>query len=191
MRVLPTKYRLFWREEEDFPALNAALFVLLFLFAALLSFGAFSALVCARIIADALRLHEMRDWKWRDCFRASVRLSLPDLTLLAIVGSLGAYLHGAAWGGGGVRAQITVVRAIAWLVPAFCLLWRQLRILLSSSRRLHAAQRRRHVFSSAEHGYLRIVAACAVVLLAAPSILGIPAGAVGTFFWTQLSFWRR
>lgn len=124
--------RHFAHEHDDIPAFHAAYLVLAVLTAALFSLGAFALLVCAHMVLDFVKYREKHEFTWRSTFEGMVRESIVDITLLLVGLVFAVYLHhtvGVTSLAGLMRAELTVIRTVAMMVPKLKILHHFLKIV--------------------------------------------------------------
>ena len=131
-----TKYiapvRRFAHVHDDLPAFHAGYLVLTLLVALLLNMGAFALLIVAHMSLDLVKYREHHKFSWKRTLEGVVRESLVDISLLAIGVLFSVYLHhtvGLVSLSGLLRAELTLVREAAILVPKIKILHHFLKII--------------------------------------------------------------
>ena len=124
--------RHFAHVHDDLPAFHAGYLVLTLLVASLLNLGVFALLIVAHMSLDFVKYREHHGFTWKRTLEGMVRESLVDIALLAIALVFAVYLHhtvGLASLSGLLRAEMTVVRSAAMLVPKVKILHNFLKII--------------------------------------------------------------
>ncbi|MDA1208478.1 MAG: hypothetical protein O2904_00405 [bacterium] len=125
--------RRFAHFHDDMPAFHAGYLVLTFLVASLFNLGAFALLIAAHMALDFVKYREHHNYSLHDTFEGMIRESLIDITLLFVAIVFSVYLHhsvvGVASLSGLVRAEVTLVRAAALLVPKMKILHHFLKVV--------------------------------------------------------------
>lgn len=124
--------RQFAHVHDDLPAFHAGYLVLTLLVAALLNLGAFALLILAHMSLDFVKYREHHQFTVRQTWEGVLRESLVDIALLAVGVVFSVYLHhtvGLASVSGLLRAEMTVVRAIAIFVPKVKILHHFLKVV--------------------------------------------------------------
>jgi hypothetical protein len=125
-------FKAFAHQHDDLPAFHAAFLVLAFLTAGLLNLGAFGLLVIAHMTLDVVKYRERHNFSWKQTVEGVVRESLVDVTLLIVGLVFSVYLHhgvGVASVSGLMRAEISILRMLALLVPKLKILHHFLKIV--------------------------------------------------------------
>lgn len=124
--------RHFAHEHDDMPAFHAAYLVLAVLSAMIFNLGAFALIVVAHMGLDVFKYREKHAFTWRQTIEGVVRESLLDITLVLVGLVFSVYLHhtvGVTSIAGIMRAEITVIRVAALLVPKIKILHHFLKIM--------------------------------------------------------------
>jgi hypothetical protein len=133
MNTALTSFRHFAHEHDDLVAFHAAYLVLAFLSAGFFNLGAFGLLVIAHMALDWFKYREKHGMTRRQTMEGIVRESLVDVTLLMVGLVFSLYLHhsvgGVASVSGLMRAEITIIRMAALLVPKLKILHHFLKII--------------------------------------------------------------
>jgi len=132
MQTLFTKIRFFAHEHDDMPAFHAAYLILAFLTAGLLNLGAFGLLILAHMTLDYVKYRERHGFDLRGTWDGMIRESLVDVTLLAVGLVFSVYLHhsvGVASVAGLMRAELSIIRMVALLVPKLKILHHFLKVI--------------------------------------------------------------
>ena len=125
--------RRFAHYHDDMPAFHAGYLVLTFLVAAMFNLGAFALLIAIHMTLDFVKYREHHHYSLHDTFEGMIRESLIDITLLFVAVVFSVYLHHSVVGiaslSGLVRAEVTLVRAAALLVPKLKILHHFLKMI--------------------------------------------------------------
>ncbi|PIQ76569.1 hypothetical protein COU78_02575 [Candidatus Peregrinibacteria bacterium CG10_big_fil_rev_8_21_14_0_10_49_24] len=124
--------RHFAHVHDDLPAFHAGYLVLTILVAALFNLGAFALLIVAHMTLDFVKYREHHHFTLRRTWEGIVRESLVDVALLTVGVVFSVYLHhtvGLASISGLLRAEMSVVRAAAILVPKVKILHHFLKVV--------------------------------------------------------------
>lgn len=138
--------RLFAHRHDELPAFHAAYLVITVLCAALLSLGAFAALIIAHMALDYVKYRDYHRFTFRKTIEGMVRESLFDVALLSIGLTFTVYFHHAmavASISGLLRSELTMVRALGTVIPKFLILNDSLKVWI-------------HVRNYLEHPHPRI-----------------------------------
>ena len=122
----------FAHNHDDLPAFHAGYLVLTLLMAAMFNLGAFGILVITHIALDIVKYRDCYGFCWKITIKAAVRESLVDITLLMVGLVFSVYLHhnvGIASVSGIMRAEISIIRVVALLIPKVKILHHFLKIV--------------------------------------------------------------
>ena len=172
-----TSVRHFAHVHDDLPAFHAGYLVLTLLVASLLNLGAFGLLIIAHMSLDLVKYREHHHFTWRRTFEGMMRESLVDIALLSIGAVFSVYLHhtvGLASVSGLLRAELSVVRAAAMLVPKLKILHNMLKIVSHLHHYLDQAHPRiSKGWSQIDRFCFFTIAASVFLIVAAPALMGV------------------
>lgn len=132
MKNVTASLRHFAHVHDDLPAFHAGYLVLTLLVASLFNLGAFALLIVAHMTLDVVKYREHHQFSVLQTWEGVVRESLVDIALLSVGVVFSVYLHhtvGLASISGLLRAEMTVVRAVAILVPKVKILHHFLKVI--------------------------------------------------------------
>lgn len=163
---------------DDLPAFRAGYLVLTILVAAMFNLGTFGMLILAHASLDIVKYREHHGFNWRRTFEGVWRENLFDAALLSVGYFFAVYFHhtvGIAGVSGLVRADITIIRGIGTLIPKVEIFHDFLHVL----GRLWEYFRFPHArlglpLLTGERLLVFLLAASCILLVIAPSVLGIP-----------------
>lgn len=168
--------RHFAHVHDDLPAFHAGYLVLTLLVASLLNMGAFALLIVAHMTLDFVKYREHHGFTWRRTMEGMVRESLVDIALLSIGLVFAVYLHhtvGLASLSGLLRAEMTVVRAAAMLVPKVKILHDFLKIISHIRHYMDRVHPRfKKGWSRLDHFFFATVYVSVFLILMAPVLMG-------------------
>jgi len=124
--------RRFAHEHDDLVAFHAGYLVLAFLSAGFFNLGAFGMLVIGHMALDWVKYRERHGYSYRATIEGIVHENLVDVTLLLVGVVFSVYLHhsvGVASLSGLMRAEISIIRAAALLVPKLKILHHFLKVV--------------------------------------------------------------
>jgi len=186
--------RRFAHEHDDLPAFHAGYLVLTVLVAALFNLGAFGLLILAHVSLDIVKYREVHQYDWRRTAEGIFHENIVDVLLLAIGFVFAVYFHGTAGVAGVsgvIRADETIVRAFGTLIPKVEIFQDFLKVLLHFTSYLR--------FTHVQMGYgwtqgeklcLFFLAACILLILAAPYVLGLNAADFNGIIAREVIPWR-
>lgn len=184
----------FAHQHDDLPAFHAAFLVLAFLTAGLLNLGAFGLLVLAHMSLDVVKYRERHNFTWRQTAEGVVRESLVDVTLLAVGLVFSVYLHhgvGVASVAGLMRAEISILRMIALLVPKLKILHHFLKIVAHLHHYLDQVHpRHRTEWSGLDFLCFYFLGLSAFLLIFAAPLMHIEWSLVGEIMAEELIPWH-
>jgi len=123
----------FAHHHDELPAFHAGYLILVLLFAALFSMGAFGVLILAHMSLDVVKYREVHGYTWRGVVAGTFHESLIDLALLTVGFTFAVYLHHSVVGiaslSGFMRAEVTVIRSLGMLIPKLKILHHFLKVV--------------------------------------------------------------
>ncbi|MEN9561287.1 MAG: hypothetical protein RIQ56_560 [Candidatus Parcubacteria bacterium] len=191
---LSAKLRSFAHAHDDLPAFHAGYLVLTFLFAAFLNIGAFGVLVLLHMSLDIVKYHDLHGLSWTQTLRGTLRESLLDVALLLVALVFAIYLHHATVivaVSGLVRAEATILLALGTIIPKVEVMHHLLWIassIVSHMGYIKPATQVEWTVGELIHITLSLTALVLIVL--APTILGMSAHAFGEVLVKQLVPWQ-
>ncbi|PIR53772.1 hypothetical protein COU75_04305 [Candidatus Peregrinibacteria bacterium CG10_big_fil_rev_8_21_14_0_10_42_8] len=133
MNTAVASFRHFAHEHDDLVAFHAGYLVLAFLSASFFNLGAFGLLVFTHMVLDWVKYREKHRFGHRQAVEGIVRENLVDVTLLLVGVVFSLYLHhsvgGVASVSGLMRAEISIIRMAALLVPKLKILHHFLKMI--------------------------------------------------------------
>lgn len=189
-----TSIRTFAHEHDDLPAFHAAYLVLAFLSAGLFNLGAFGLLVIAHMSLDIVKYRERHAYSWRDTLDGVMRESLVDITLLSVGLVFSVYLHhtvGVASVAGLMRAELSVLRTLAVLLPKLKILHHFLKVVAHLHHYLEQVHpRHRKEYSTLDYLCFYFIGLAVFLLIFAAPIMHVEWETVGTVLADELIPWR-
>ena len=186
--------RHFAHEHDDLPAFHAAFLVLAFVTAGLFNLGAFGLLVLAHMALDVVKYRERHQFSWKQTVEGVVRESLLDVTLLCVGLVFSVYLHhgvGVASVAGLMRAELTVVRMLATLVPKLKILHHFLKIVAHLHHYMEQVHpKHRKGWSGLDFLCFYFIGLSAFLVLFAAPLMQIEWSLVGEILAEELIPWR-
>ena len=132
MSTVPSGFRAFAYVHDDLPVFHAVFLVLTFLAAIMFNLGTFGLLVAIHMCLDVVKYREHFGFTWIQTIEGVIRESLVDVALLMVGLVFAVYLHhsvGIASLSGLLRAEVSIVRTLAMLVPKLKILHHFLKIV--------------------------------------------------------------
>lgn len=189
-----TTLRSFAHAHDDLPAFHAAFLVLAFLTAGLFNLGAFGLLVLAHMSLDIVKYRERHEYSWKETAEGVVRESLVDVTLLSVGLVFSVYLHhgvGVASVAGLMRAELSVLRMLAMLVPKLKVLHHFLKIVAHLHHYLEQVHpRHRTEWSGLDFLCFYFLGLCAFLILFAAPLMHVEWSLIGEILADELIPWR-
>lgn len=186
--------RTFAHEHDDLPAFHATYLVLAFLTAGLFNLGAFGLLILAHMTLDYVKYRERHQFSFKGTWEGMVRESLVDITLLAVGLVFSVYLHhsvGVASIAGLMRAELSIIRFVALLVPKLKILHHFLKVMAHLHHYLEQVHpRHQKRFSGLDFLCLYFLGASAFLLLFAAPLMHVEWSLVGEILADELIPWR-
>lgn len=186
--------RVFAHEHDDMPAFHAAYLVLAFLSAAMFNLGAFGLLIVAHMTLDIVKYRERHAFSWKGTFDGVLRESLVDITLLCVGLVFSVYLHhtvGVASIAGLMRAEISVLRSIALLLPKLKILHHFLKIMSHLHHYLDQVHaRHQKELSGLDYLCLYFISVSVFLLVFAAPLMHVEWPTVGAVLADELIPWR-
>jgi hypothetical protein len=192
--TLPLPVRTFVHEHDDLPAFHAAYLLLTLLAAALLSAGVFAALMLAHMMFDLFKYRQKEKLSWAATVRATLRESLPDITLLALCLTFAVYLHHSiqliAGLSGLLHSEVSVMRALGIWLPKFGMGRRLIDVLFHGHPQFLGHGKHRSPFTLLEWTCAGGLGFFVFLLLVAPALILMPIGKEIEIVTDHLSVWR-
>lgn len=187
--------RNFAHRHDELPAFHAAYLVITFLSAALLSLGAFVALILAHMALDYVKYRDMHRFTIRKTLEGMIRESLFDIALLCIGLTFTVYFHhtmAIATVSGLLRSEMTLIRALGTVLPKFLILNDSLKVWVHVRDYLeHPHPRIGNAWTLTERlAVMTIITAIAALLLAAP-LMGTGFQSVARILGEEMTGWVR
>ena len=186
--------RHFAHEHDELPAFHAAYLILAFLTAGLFNLGAFGLLIGAHMALDLFKYREKHQFSWKGTFEGMVRESLMDVTLLAVGMVFSVYLHhsvGVSSVAGLMRAEVSIIRFVALLVPKIKILHHILKIMAHIHHYMEEVHpRHRRHWSGLDYLCFYFLGLCAFLLLFAAPLMNVEWSLIGSILGDELIPWR-
>ncbi|MAE68794.1 MAG: hypothetical protein QF793_01920 [Candidatus Peribacteraceae bacterium] len=194
MNSLVASVRAFAHQHDDLPAFHAAFLILAFITAGLFNLGAFGLLIVAHMSLDIVKYRERHQYSWKDTFDGVVRESLVDVTLLSVGLVFSVYLHhgvGVASVAGLMRAELSVLRMLALLVPKLKILHHFLKVVAHLHHYLEQVHpRHRKGWSGLDHLCFYFLGLSVFLLIFAAPLMHVEWSLVGEILAEELIPWR-
>lgn len=187
--------RVFAHRHDELPAFHAAYLVIAVLCAALLSLGAFAALIVAHMALDYVKYRDYHRYTLRKTVEGMIRESLFDVALLAIGITFTVYFHhtmAIASISGLFRSEMTIVRALGTVIPKYLMLNASMEVWVHIRNYLeHQCPRIGKAWTLAERlAIMTVITGVAALLLAAP-LMGTDVSVVTGIVGKELTVWVR
>ena len=186
--------RTFAHIHDELPAFHAAYLVMTLLVASMFNLGAFALLIVVHMVLDIVKYREHHQMSWKLTLEGAFRESLIDITLLSVGLVFAIYLHysvGVSGLSGLLRAEVTVIRAVAMLVPKLKIL----HDLLKAIAHLHLYLEHKH--DRLKRGWNQMDMTCfffigiSLFLIAiASTVTGVDQGTINWVLGRELLPWR-
>lgn len=187
--------RIFAHRHDELPAFHAAYLVITVLCAALLSLGAFAALIVAHMALDYVKYRDRHGFTLHRTFEGMVRESLFDVALLMIGLTFTVYFHHAmaiATVSGLLRSEMTVIRALGTVLPKFLILNDSLSIWMHVRSYLELPHPRiGKAWTLTERLAIMTVVTGVVALLLAAPLMGTGVSTVMGILGEELMMWLK
>jgi hypothetical protein len=187
-------FKAFAHQHDDLPAFHAAFLVLAFITAGLLNLGAFGLLVIAHMSLDVVKYRERHHYSWKQTAEGVIRESLVDVTLLMVGLVFSVYLHhgvGVASVAGLMRAEVSVLRMAAMLVPKVKILHHFLKVVSHLHHYLEQVHpRHRQGWSGLDYLCFYFLGLCAFLLIFAAPLMHVEWTLIGEILTEELIPWR-
>lgn len=194
MQLVFIQIRRFAHEHDDMPAFHAGYLVLALLAAGLFNLGVFGLIVFAHMVLDFVKYRDHHGYGWKMTLEGVIRESLVDITLIGIGLVFSVYLHhtvGVASVSGLMRAELTVVRAVALLVPKVKILHHFLKIMAHLHLYLdHIHPRMRTGWSALDHLCFYFLGISAFLILFAAPLMHVSWDVIGDILKHELIPWH-
>lgn len=178
---------------EDLPAFHAAYFMLVLVFAGLCNLGFFACLILLHIILDYVKYRMKRGYGIGKALQGMMRESLLDVSLFFLALSTSVYLHPLVLGSGYSDAQemqITLMRALALLLPKLTILHHTLRIAFNLPGYMsHIHPHIGKSFTLINHMCISVLGIAVILLLASPVLLHVSGVTLQEILREQLLPW--
>ncbi|TSC59396.1 MAG: hypothetical protein Greene041662_507 [Candidatus Peregrinibacteria bacterium Greene0416_62] len=187
--------RIFAHRHDELPAFHAAYLVITILSAALLSLGAFGALIVAHMALDYVKYRDKYHFTMRRTMEGMIRESLFDIALLLIALTFTVYFHhtmAVASVSGLLRSELTLVRALGTVVPKFLILNESLKVWVHVRNYLeHPHPRIGKAWTLTERlAIMTVITGILALVLAAP-LLHTDPHTIATIIGEELMIWVR
>lgn len=187
--------RIFAHRHDELPAFHAAYLVITVLCAALLSLGAFAALIIAHMALDYVKYRDRHHYTLRRTMEGMVRESLFDVALLSIGLTFTVYFHhtmAVASVSGLLRSEMTVLRAFGTVLPKFFILNDSLKVWIHVRNYLeHPHPRIGKAWTLTERlAILTVITGIAALLLAAP-LMGTNVSSILAILGEEMTVWMK
>ncbi len=195
MNSMAVYLRQFAHEHDDLVAFHATYLVLAFLSAGMFNLGAFGLLVVAHMTLDWVKYRERHGHTVGDTFRYMVRESLVDITLLLVGLVFALYLHHSVGGiasiSGLMRAEISIIRMVALLVPKLKILHHFLKIIAHLHHYLDQIHPQEHKgWTALEHMCFYFCGLALFLIAFAAPLMGIDSDIVKHILAEELIPWN-
>ena len=185
--------RRFAYEHDDLAAFHAGYLVLAFLSAGFFNLGAFALLVVAHMALDWVKYRERHGCTYKETIEGMAHENLVDVTLLMVGLVFSVYLHhsiGVASLSGLMRAEISVIRAAALLVPKLKVLHHFLKIVAHLHHYLNQVHhQQRKGWSGLEHLCFYFCGLSFLLVLFAAPLMGSDPSVVQHILLEELIPW--
>lgn len=187
--------RIFAHRHDELPAFHAAYLVITVLCAALLSLGAFAALIVAHMALDYVKYRDRHGYTIQRTIEGMIRESLFDLALLSVGLTFAVYFHSTmavASVSGLLRSEMTVIRALGTVLPKFLILNDSLKVWIHVRNYLeHPHPRIGKAWNLTERlAIMTVLTGIAALLLAAP-LMGTDFSNVVAILAEEMTRWMR
>lgn len=184
-------FKEFAHHHDDLPAFHAGFLVLTFLVAALFNLGVFALMILAHMSLDTVKYRDVHGLKGIKVVEGVVRESLVDITLFCLGLAFAVYLHHSLPVIGGLaglaRAETTILRSLATLLPKMKILHHTLCILSNIQNYLsHIHPRMGKGWSMTDRLCFIFSIASVLLVIAAPALLGIDAAHLERIIFSEL-----
>lgn len=169
--------RRFAHEHDDLPAFHAGYLVLTLLVAAILNLGAFALLILLHMALDFVKYREHHGFTLARTLEGMIRESLVDIALFSVGLLFAVYFHhtvGLPGVSGLLRAEVTLVGAVAVILPKFKILHNVLKVVSHLRHyidQVHPALYRG--WSNLDHFCFFTVEVSLILIAAAPLLVGM------------------
>lgn len=186
--------RHFAHEHDDMPAFHAAYLILAFLSAGLFNLGAFGLIIVVHMALDVVKYRERHNYSWKLTLEGVLRESLVDVTLLMVGLVFSVYLHhsvGVSSVAGLMRAEVSIIRFIAMLVPKLKILHHMLKIVAHIHHYMEQVHpRHRSFWSGLDYLCFYFIGLCAFLLLFAAPLMHVEWSLIGEILSEELIPWK-
>jgi hypothetical protein len=175
--TLPSPVRTFVHDHDDLPAFHAAYLLAAICAAVFFDAGALLLLIAVHMSFDVCKYREREGLSMKATLKATIRESVVDFALIAITLTFAVYLHHAieliAVFGGFLHAEVSVLRALATVVPQFLLSKRLLDVPFKGHPQFLRARKHLSPFTILEWTAMGSLVFCVFLLLVAPMLLSL------------------
>lgn len=191
---ITTPIKRFAHAHDDLPAFHAAYLILALLAAGLFNLGAFGLIIVAHMSLDWVKYREVHSLSYKETMVGMLRESIVDITLLVVGLVFAVYLHhsvGVASVSGLMRAELSVLRTAAIMIPKVKILHHFLKIIAHLRHYLeHLHPHLREKFGGIDYLCFYFCGISLMLILFAAPLMGIPFETVQHILAEELIPWR-
>lgn len=186
--------RTFAHHHDDLPAFHAGYLVLTLLAAAMLNLGVFAVLILIHMSLDVVKYREYHQYSWRMTYRGMMKENLVDIALLSVGLVFSVYLHhsvGVASLSGLMRAEATLVRAAATIIPKMKILQNFLKVMSHLRHYIEFVHPGLHTeWTSADRLQIFFILVAVVLIAIAPWVMSIDMPLFQQILFEELIPWH-